>query len=133
MTPQQSDVPPVRLVEEVEEIAGQGNRADGGIDDDVRQHAQHQARRRAERTRLHDDDEAEQGPSAVTDPRHQPEQPVETDTKAGARNADLRIEQGGEPLKLFELLPRAVAFHFHAAPDTTPPAGHPAVGTSPER
>jgi hypothetical protein len=92
----------IRLPAEVEEIAQHGNGSDREIDGDVAEHADENKAGRAEARRDGDDVTRERGARDVAEAGDEPEQRIEPDAKARARNADRAVQQarqGTRPLQ----------------------------------
>jgi hypothetical protein len=95
-------VPAVRLPENIEDVAGERDRAEASVDQDVERHAGELAFRHPELRRLPQEPERDQRRRAVADPGEQPEKPVGADADPGARDADRAVEKIRDPAETGE-------------------------------
>ena len=92
---EQRKVAGVGLERRVEDVAGEGDSAEHGLDRDVADHAQQDAARCTEQSRLVDDERGEQRADRIAESGHEADDRIEPDAIA-ARQRNRIVEQPGE-------------------------------------
>ena len=123
---EQTHVAAVGLEHEIEQIADNGDGADGEIGGNIAEHARQREFRGAALPGVMHDDERERARQHVADPRDEAEHGIPAEPNPGAGNAEIVIHHAGEPAHLRKPLLMAHA-GAKVAEDRRPTGLHPPI------
>lgn len=99
MSAQKTHISLIGFPEDVEQVAGDGDGTDKGVDTDIGEHARHEPFRDSEPVRAMHDPKPGQQHGAVTDTGEQPDHTIQSDPEARTGDTNGGIEQIGQPLQ----------------------------------